>query len=103
MVGTSSHARTFRELANAFLLSRRGRNQFPQFLHQGRYDEIRKSWLNHGVPTFVARKLEAITDHVRRFRLSSVPSYEADLFRARRVDGPRWWVFQRLDESPERC
>ncbi|KAK4704824.1 hypothetical protein P7C70_g1383, partial [Phenoliferia sp. Uapishka_3] len=42
---------------------RRGRNQFPQFLHQGRYDEIRKTWLNQGIPTFVARKLEASTDH----------------------------------------
>ncbi|ORY89075.1 hypothetical protein BCR35DRAFT_300874 [Leucosporidium creatinivorum] len=42
---------------------RRGRNQFPQFLHPGRYDEIRKTWLSHGIPTFVARKLDAVTDH----------------------------------------
>ncbi|KAM0790845.1 hypothetical protein ACM66B_004689 [Microbotryomycetes sp. NB124-2] len=42
---------------------RRGRNQFPQFLHQTRYDEVRKAWLTHQVPTFVARKLEASTNH----------------------------------------
>lgn len=46
-----------------FLENRRGRNTFPQYLHQGRYDEIRKTWLNQGIPTFVARKLEATTDH----------------------------------------
>ncbi|KAI5477954.1 hypothetical protein MNV49_005746 [Pseudohyphozyma bogoriensis] len=45
------------------LVGRRGRNQFPQFLHAGRYDEIRKTWLAHGIPTFVARKMEATTDH----------------------------------------
>ncbi|GAA5930684.1 hypothetical protein JCM3775_003841 [Rhodotorula graminis] len=38
---------------------RRGRSQFPQYLHRGRYDEVRRLWLAHGVPTFVARKLEA--------------------------------------------
>ncbi|KAM0748688.1 hypothetical protein T439DRAFT_316609 [Meredithblackwellia eburnea MCA 4105] len=42
---------------------RRGRSQFPQFLHQGRFDEIRKNWLQHGIATFVARKLEALTDN----------------------------------------
>ncbi|GAA5897350.1 uncharacterized protein JCM6883_006667 [Sporobolomyces salmoneus] len=41
----------------------RSRSVFPQFLHQGRYDEVRKAWLNQGVPTLVARKLEATTDH----------------------------------------
>lgn len=51
------------------MVCRRGRNQFPQFLHQGRYDEIRKAWLSHGIPTFVARKLEASTDHVSPFSL----------------------------------
>ncbi|GAA5908396.1 hypothetical protein JCM8208_006181 [Rhodotorula glutinis] len=41
---------------------RRGRSQFPQYLHRGRYDEVRRLWLTHGVPTFVARKLEATTN-----------------------------------------
>ncbi|GAA5876736.1 hypothetical protein JCM16303_006269 [Sporobolomyces ruberrimus] len=41
----------------------RSRSVFPQYLHQGRYDEVRKVWLNQGVPTLVARKLEASTDH----------------------------------------
>ncbi|GAA5842078.1 hypothetical protein JCM9279_002777 [Rhodotorula babjevae] len=41
---------------------RRGRSQFPQYLHRGRYDEVRRLWLSHGVPTFVARKLEATTN-----------------------------------------
>ncbi|GAA5840031.1 hypothetical protein JCM3766R1_000645 [Sporobolomyces carnicolor] len=41
----------------------RSRSVFPQFLHQGRYDEVRKIWLNQGVPTLVARKLDATTDH----------------------------------------
>ncbi|KAK4050728.1 E3 ubiquitin-protein ligase ubr1 [Microbotryomycetes sp. JL221] len=41
----------------------RGRNQFPQFLHQSRYDEVRKIWLTHQIPTLVARKLEASTNH----------------------------------------
>ncbi|GAA5987891.1 hypothetical protein JCM5350_006763 [Sporobolomyces pararoseus] len=41
----------------------RSRSVFPQYLHQGRYDEIRKVWLNQGVPTLVARKLDATTDH----------------------------------------
>ena len=39
------------------------RNQFPQFLHMGRYDEIRKAWLQHGIPTLVARKLDATVDY----------------------------------------
>ncbi|GJN92345.1 hypothetical protein Rhopal_005375-T1 [Rhodotorula paludigena] len=42
---------------------RRSRSQFPQFLHRGRYDEVRRMWLTHGIPTYVARKLEAVTDH----------------------------------------
>ncbi|GAA5940730.1 uncharacterized protein JCM15063_006345 [Sporobolomyces koalae] len=41
----------------------RSRSMFPQYLHQGRYDEVRKVWLNQGVATLVARKLEATTDH----------------------------------------
>jgi hypothetical protein len=39
------------------------RSQFPQFLHFGRFDEIRKLWLSGQIPTFVSRKLEAATDH----------------------------------------
>ncbi|GAA5937351.1 hypothetical protein JCM1841_006006 [Sporobolomyces salmonicolor] len=42
---------------------RRNRSQFPQYLHRGRYDEVRRTWLQHGVPTLVARKLDAATDH----------------------------------------
>ncbi|GAA6062341.1 hypothetical protein JCM10212_006591 [Sporobolomyces blumeae] len=42
---------------------RRTRSQFPQYLHRARYDEIRKVWLQQTVPTLVARKLEASTDH----------------------------------------
>ncbi|BGP26637.1 E3 ubiquitin-protein ligase UBR1 [Rhodotorula toruloides] len=42
--------------------ARRIRSQFPQFLHRGRYDELRKLWLSQGIPTFIARKLDAITD-----------------------------------------
>lgn len=33
---------------------------FPQYLHQPRMDEIRKTWLTHSVPSFVARKMEAL-------------------------------------------
>ena len=39
--------------------SRRGRRQC---LHDVRAEEIRKLWLNHGIPTFIARKLEASVD-----------------------------------------
>ncbi|GAA5974704.1 hypothetical protein JCM11641_007232 [Rhodosporidiobolus odoratus] len=42
---------------------RRTRSQFPQYLHRGRYDELRKLWLTGSIPTFVARKLENVTDH----------------------------------------
>ncbi|KNC99335.1 uncharacterized protein SPPG_05583 [Spizellomyces punctatus DAOM BR117] len=38
---------------------RRGR---PQYLNQRRYDEIRKLWLAHGVPSYVARKIEQSYD-----------------------------------------
>jgi E3 ubiquitin-protein ligase UBR1 len=33
---------------------------FPQYLHKPRFDEVRKTWLTHGVPSFVARKMEAL-------------------------------------------
>lgn len=33
---------------------------FPQHLHPPRLDEIRKTWLTHAVPSFVARKMEAL-------------------------------------------
>ncbi|KAF9235714.1 hypothetical protein BU15DRAFT_51032 [Melanogaster broomeanus] len=39
---------------------RRGRRQY---LHSPRWEEIRKTWLNHGVPTAVARKLESTVDN----------------------------------------
>jgi E3 ubiquitin-protein ligase UBR1 len=40
--------------------SRRGRRQY---LHHARWEEIRKTWLNHGIPTVVARKLESTVDN----------------------------------------
>jgi E3 ubiquitin-protein ligase UBR1 len=46
-------------VADASPLSRRGRRQY---LHPARWDEVRKIWLNHGVPTLVARKLESTVD-----------------------------------------
>jgi len=39
---------------------RRGRRQF---LHPARWEEVRKTWLNHGIPTLVARKLEGTVDN----------------------------------------
>ncbi|KDQ52976.1 hypothetical protein JAAARDRAFT_197766 [Jaapia argillacea MUCL 33604] len=38
---------------------RRGRRQY---LHQARWEEVRKTWLTHGIPTLVARKLESTVD-----------------------------------------
>jgi len=38
---------------------RRGR---PQFLNQKRYDDIVKLWLQHNIPVYVGRKLEATYD-----------------------------------------
>ncbi|MBW0478287.1 hypothetical protein O181_018002 [Austropuccinia psidii MF-1] len=36
----------------------------PQFLHQTRWDEIRKIWLLHLIPTYVARKQESSSNDV---------------------------------------
>jgi hypothetical protein len=41
------------------ILSRRGRRQY---LHPARWEEVRKTWLNHNIPTAVARKLESTVD-----------------------------------------
>ncbi|KAK7048047.1 E3 ubiquitin-protein ligase, partial [Favolaschia claudopus] len=38
---------------------RRGRRQY---LHFARWEEVRKAWLTHGIPTIVARRLEASLD-----------------------------------------
>ncbi|KAF8992917.1 hypothetical protein BDQ17DRAFT_1432049 [Cyathus striatus] len=38
---------------------RRGRRQF---LHSARWEEVRRTWLNHGIATVVARKLESSMD-----------------------------------------
>ncbi|KAJ8593596.1 hypothetical protein M405DRAFT_731193 [Rhizopogon salebrosus TDB-379] len=38
---------------------RRGRRQY---LHPARWEEVRKTWLNHNIPTAVARKLESTVD-----------------------------------------
>lgn len=38
---------------------RRGRRQY---LHYARWEDIRKIWLNHGIPTLIARKLEGTVD-----------------------------------------
>jgi len=40
-------------------MMRRGRRQY---LHEQRFDDLRKTWLNHGIPTLVARKLDGIID-----------------------------------------
>ncbi|KAG8907469.1 hypothetical protein FRB99_004045 [Tulasnella sp. 403] len=40
-------------------MMRRGRRQY---LHPSRYEEIRKTWLSHGIPTFTARKLDGTID-----------------------------------------
>lgn len=39
---------------------RRGRRQY---IHWPRWEEIRKTWLNHGIPTTIARKLESTVDN----------------------------------------
>ncbi|KAF7295603.1 E3 ubiquitin-protein ligase [Mycena indigotica] len=38
---------------------RRGRRQY---LHYARWEEVRKTWLSHGIPTVIARRLEASLD-----------------------------------------
>ncbi|RKO90210.1 hypothetical protein BDK51DRAFT_23417 [Blyttiomyces helicus] len=38
---------------------RRGK---PQFLNMRRYDEIRRQWLTHGIPSHVARNIEQSFD-----------------------------------------
>ncbi|KAF7365509.1 E3 ubiquitin-protein ligase [Mycena venus] len=38
---------------------RRGRRQY---LHVARWEEVRKTWLSHGIPTIIARRLEASLD-----------------------------------------
>jgi len=39
---------------------RRGRRQY---LHAARFEEMRKLWLGHGIPTLIARKLETTVDN----------------------------------------
>ncbi|OCH94170.1 hypothetical protein OBBRIDRAFT_884943 [Obba rivulosa] len=39
---------------------RRGRRQY---LHHARWEEVRRIWLNHGIPTLIARKLESTVDN----------------------------------------
>ncbi|GAB1525865.1 E3 ubiquitin-protein ligase ubr1 [Rhizoctonia solani] len=39
---------------------RRGRRQF---LNPQRFEELRRVWLTHGIPTFVARKLDGLMDY----------------------------------------
>jgi len=41
------------------LSMRRGRRQY---LHHARWEEIRRTWLSHGIPTLIARKLESTVD-----------------------------------------
>ncbi|KAJ7650236.1 hypothetical protein FB45DRAFT_986384 [Roridomyces roridus] len=38
---------------------RRGRRQY---LHHARWEDVRKTWLSHGIPTIIARRLEASLD-----------------------------------------
>lgn len=47
---------------------------FPQHLHPPRLDEIRKTWLTHAVPSFVARKMEALLFVAPSFFLPFPPS-----------------------------
>ena len=44
----------------SFSVIRRGRRQY---LHAARYEEMRKTWLGHGIPTLIARKLETTVDN----------------------------------------
>lgn len=39
---------------------RRGRRQY---LHHARWEEVHKVWLNHGIPTLIARRLEGTVDN----------------------------------------
>ncbi|KAI0719055.1 hypothetical protein C8T65DRAFT_604021 [Cerioporus squamosus] len=39
---------------------RRGRRQY---LHHARWEEVHKIWLNHGIPTLIARRLEGTVDN----------------------------------------
>jgi E3 ubiquitin-protein ligase UBR1 len=39
--------------------TRRGRRQY---LHFSRWEEVRKTWLAHGIPTIIARRLESSLD-----------------------------------------
>lgn len=39
------------------------RKHRPLFLNRARYDEVRKTWLNHSVATAVARKLDSGNDY----------------------------------------
>ncbi|KAL1952373.1 hypothetical protein VTO73DRAFT_1522 [Trametes versicolor] len=38
---------------------RRGRRQY---LHKARWEDVHKTWLNHGIPTLIARRLEGTVD-----------------------------------------
>lgn len=38
----------------------RGRRQY---LHHPRLEEVRKLWLNHAIPTLIARRLESTVDN----------------------------------------
>jgi len=40
--------------------SNRGR---PQYLYQGRYQELRRLWISQGIPVYIARKLEETFDN----------------------------------------
>lgn len=43
-------------------VGRARRSQFPQTLHEGRYDEVRKQVMQQTVPSVIARKLDAVID-----------------------------------------
>jgi E3 ubiquitin-protein ligase UBR1 len=45
--------------ASAHIAVRRGRRQY---LHHARWEDIRKTWLSHNIPTIIARKLEGSID-----------------------------------------
>ena len=60
------------QLANVAFFYRWGRRQY---IHTPRWEDICKTWLDHGIPTGVARKLESTVDsggEVRRLDEGSI-------------------------------
>lgn len=58
-LGTYINFSLIRHVTNAIDFCRHGR---PQYLNAKRYAEIRKLWLQHNIPIYVARQIEANYD-----------------------------------------